>query len=77
MDRLVRVIPQIVPYAHGANTDSIINDLLKTGMHLVPTSSEWSQLWLPRGLAGQSNSLVSVPRQAVLSTQMGPVPCPK
>ena len=42
--------------------------------HLTPASSLWSQLWFPSGLARQSMSLDSEPRQITLSNQMGPVP---
>ena len=57
--------------------NNFVEHLLKTGIHLVPTSSLWAQLWVPTGLAGQSINLASVPVQAVLSSQMGPVPSPK
>lgn len=46
------------------------------GRHLTPASSKWLQLWFPIGFAGQSTSLLSLPRQPTLSRRMGPVPWP-
>ena len=51
--------------------------LLKTGIHLVPASSAWLQLWMPMGLDPQSSSRASVPVHATSSSNIGPVPAPK
>ena len=49
--------------------------LLDTGgRHLTPASSEWTQLWTPSPLLGQSTSLDSVPVQKRLSNTICPVP---
>ena len=46
----------------------IVTFLLETGVrHLTPASSEWTQLWTPSPLLGQSTSLDSVPVQPRLS----------
>ena len=45
--------------------------------HLTPASSEWTQLWVPSGLAGQSMSLVSVLLQWTLSSHICPEPSVK
>ena len=45
--------------------------------HLTPASSLCTQLWLPSGLARQSMSLVSVPRQWTLSSQIWAMPLVK
>ena len=44
------------------------------GRHLTPASSEWSQLWTPSPLWGQSTSLDSLFRQRRLSNTIRPVP---
>ena len=44
--------------------------------HLTPTSSLWTQLWVPIGLARQSMSLASVPRHWTSSNQILPAPAP-
>jgi hypothetical protein len=48
-----------------------------TPVHLTPASSKCPQLWLPSALAGQSMSLVSVPRHWTLSNQIWPAPLVK
>jgi hypothetical protein len=46
-------------------------------VHLTPASSLCPQLWDPSALAGQSMSLVSVPRHWTLSNQIWPAPLVK
>ena len=45
--------------------------------HLTPASSEWTQLWVPSALAGQSMSLASLPRHWTSSSQIWPAPLVK
>ena len=49
----------------------------EAGTHLTPASSICAQLWVPSGCAGQSISLVSVPRHWTLSNQICPAPLVK
>ncbi len=45
-----------------------------SNLHLTPASSMCPQLCVPSALAGQSMSLVSVPRHWTLSSQIWPTP---
>ena len=51
---------------------------VSTAVQVTPTSSPWVQSSLPpRPLLSQLASLLSVPSQATLSSQVEPVPWPK
>ena len=60
----------------GISLQQTCNKFDLRSWHLTPASSLWAQLCVPRGLAGQSNSLASVPAQRTLSRKIVPVPCP-